>query len=153
MSNIEAAKTWLQTDEAKQHFRDAFQQVAEMQMHLDKTTKLTPEQLNTPFIPVLASFKQAVIKADNAKKLPYKITWQPSKQTYTDGHNCFLGKWKVGSVHYSVFADKGSSKRIQCHCALAGIKEDLGMYETVYEAKARLEQVIEKWLSQLKDNP
>lgn len=64
-----------------------------------------------------------------------------------DNHDVlFLGKWRVGGVYYSGMVSKGDLNKYKAYCTLPGIKEVIGHYATVEEAKSRLERAVKHWI-------
>ena len=60
-----------------------------------------------------------------------------------------VGKWKVGSVFAGIESRDYTGPRERAHCGLPGVKDDLGKYQTVDEAKARVESVVRYWFKNL----
>ena len=78
-----------------------------------------------------------------------KLTWVKQSGRYTNGENLYLGRWNVGSVFYDAFVAKGDNRNHKVTCNLSGIKDVLGNYADVNEAKARLETVVDMWLGKI----
>ncbi len=61
----------------------------------------------------------------------------------------YVGKIKVGSVHYSSFISREDPKKYQATCFLPGIKSDLGRFETKDAAKTQVETGVNRFLKLL----
>ena len=75
--------------------------------------------------------------------------WSDYNEQYVTGKKCLVGKWKVGSVHYSALISRGDPKNYQATCLLPGIKTDLGRYETELDAIWAVNEAIEHWFKNL----
>ena len=82
-----------------------------------------------------------------------KLTWVRQTGRFQNGENLFLGRWKAGSVYYDGFVTKGDNRVHKVTCNLSGIKDVLGNYADVNEAKARLEKVVDMWLGKINAEP
>lgn len=74
-----------------------------------------------------------------------KLKWLNEERAWGSGESLFLGKFKVGSVYYDAMQSKGGLKQAAC-CSLPGIKQNLGHYSTVQDAKYRVERAVNYWL-------
>lgn len=72
------------------------------------------------------------------------LDYLPRPGRGSTGFDAYLGKWNVGWVGWSrsVAGDPPYGVR----CVLPGIKDRLGQFETLDEAKAKLEAAIAAWL-------
>jgi hypothetical protein len=75
-----------------------------------------------------------------------EITWQLSSR-YGEEHFATVGKIRIGSVFYNSSRPPGSPLRYRATSTIPGIKEILADYESVEEAKARVEKAFRTFQS------
>jgi len=76
-----------------------------------------------------------------------ELVWRDSKSQYTVGESGWLGKFKVFSIHYNSTRSKSNTDDIwQVACLLPGIKDDLGCFKTIEEAKDIAQRVMDIWI-------
>lgn len=69
------------------------------------------------------------------------------------GWRLYAGRWLVGSVYYGIGTRKGIDEVWVAACRLPGIKETLGKFVTVNEAKAKVEKGVGVWFAHLGSEP
>jgi len=77
-------------------------------------------------------------------KIP-KIKWETNTRKYGSGEWARVGKWVVGAYYWDAGRSTRDDKAYRATCYLPGIKDDLGNYETVEQAKARVQSAIKHW--------
>ena len=73
------------------------------------------------------------------------MEWKESTAKYTTGENLFLGRWKVASAYYDG-TSANSENKWAAACALPGIKDRLGHFDTIETAKKTAEEAVVFWL-------
>lgn len=76
------------------------------------------------------------------------ITWTTQTGKYSNGEDCKLGEWVVGSVSWNG-VDRNPDLRYVAYCKLPGIKDVIGKFPTEQEAKSKLEATIAYWLKNI----
>ncbi|MFU0504164.1 hypothetical protein [Pseudaminobacter sp. NGMCC 1.201702] len=71
--------------------------------------------------------------------------WEKQTGQYQNGENYRVGRVIVGAAFYSGLVPRGDPKKYGCTCLLPGIKQAPEHYETIDEAKARLERLVSAW--------
>jgi len=74
------------------------------------------------------------------------MKWEKSTLQYTSGENLFLGKWRVGGIHYNSLKSKDDPLKYKATCRLPGIKDDLGHFEDEDKAKSIVEFAVDHWI-------
>ena len=75
-----------------------------------------------------------------------EIQWKKHSDRYgPPALRCYLGKWHVGSVVWSLMKDK----RYEARCRLPDLKDRLGNYELEADAQERVEKAVRYWLKGL----
>lgn len=74
------------------------------------------------------------------------LEYLDSPGRYSQGRDAFLGKWRVGWFGYDGTHSRGDPKKYKATCALPGMKDHLGNFETEEEAKAQLIKAVDVWL-------
>jgi len=77
-----------------------------------------------------------------------KYTWEGDKRIFHNGELLRAGKWIVGEVCYES-RTKGENKHYAAKSMLPGLKNHLDYYETMDEAKARVERATKNWIDGL----
>lgn len=75
------------------------------------------------------------------------LTYMETPGKYALGEDAFLGKWRIGSISWDAALKRGDPKKWRASCDLPGIKQNLGNFEKVEDAKAKLEKAAEFWLT------
>lgn len=58
----------------------------------------------------------------------------------------YLGKYKVGAVFYDSFNTIKGSTKYKCIINLVGLKNSLGVFNSLEEGMEMFEKVLEQWL-------
>ena len=69
-------------------------------------------------------------------------------KTEWKGECLHMGRWNVGRVFYTPFTSKDDPNKYQASCFLPGIKSDLGRYDDIKDAGARLERAVNHWIKE-----
>jgi hypothetical protein len=77
--------------------------------------------------------------------------WKPATGPWASGDVLYVGKWPVGSAAYAS-SSKGDTKNYVARSRLPGLKEVLEYFETMDEAKERVERATRYWLRELSAN-
>lgn len=77
--------------------------------------------------------------------------WEKATGPWASGEVLVAGKWAVGSAGYAS-RSKGDTKNYAARSRLPGLKEVLDYFETMDEAKARVERATAYWIRNLTAN-
>lgn len=77
------------------------------------------------------------------------MKWKVSTSAYTTGELLFLGAWNVGGAYYDGATSKSEQFKYTATCKLPGIKDVLGHFNSIEEAKKATERAVAHWLSKL----
>lgn len=82
------------------------------------------------------------------------LKWLQGKDVFggSGGWRLYAGRWLVGSVYYGS-APRSDKENWVAACRLPGIKEVLGKFADVEDAKRKVEQGVRVWFSRLSDPP
>lgn len=81
------------------------------------------------------------------------MQWKNDGRNYACGELLYLGPWQVGAAHLDSCVPRGARDRYRATCALPGISQGLGLYETQEAARERVEKAVRSWLEKLPSNP
>lgn len=81
---------------------------------------------------------------------PFKITTVP---TDDGGAIVYLGRWPVGEVCYRLLRSQGDPKAWAATCRLPGLKKTQHIHADPLVCLARLEHVVQSWVSRLNEEP
>jgi hypothetical protein len=102
----------------------------------------------------VANLKELVSRlCDNITKAKsgYKMEWKKDTKAYFNGEVLLLGSWKVGCAFFDIVCSKNNKMKYAATCVLPGIKDRLGNFKTINEAKTEVEVTVKLWLSRLSE--
>ncbi len=74
------------------------------------------------------------------------MEWKNDTKRYSAGEILYLGHWPVGGAHHDTTVPRGTKAKIRASCSLPGLKDCQGYFETLEEAKARVEKAVRHWI-------
>lgn len=74
--------------------------------------------------------------------------WENDTRIFRNGQVLRVGEWVVGEVCHET-RPKGENNNYAAKSYLPGLKETLDYYETIDQAKNRVESATKKWISKL----
>lgn len=75
------------------------------------------------------------------------LKWKEANRAYiANAEDGYVGEWCVLRVYHDGGVPKGQEESIALTCSLPGIKDRIGHYLTVEEAKSKAEKVFVYWL-------
>jgi hypothetical protein len=72
----------------------------------------------------------------------------------SDGsYKAYVGKWVVGTAHYSSCTSRDDPNKYRISCLLPGLLLKRTAFPTIDEAKTHLEVVVTYWFARCEDEP
>ena len=78
-----------------------------------------------------------------------EFKWKLQTGHYTNGVDLYIGKRKMGSVHWDSCAGSGNPNKYKATCLLPGMKPVFDNTLTEEKAKENLEKAVQHWFKGL----